>query len=382
MFNKALKGEYRTMPFPLSYKPDGYDVLERLRRLYEQRDQGIVLASMETPSAARKGMAVTHPAGFCEYPDPRERAKFWDACFRERLAVRDDSIPSAYMSEMDQGLYGGLLGGEARFLSDPDYEGRISSMVKPILNGWSEFDQLVPFNPNDPDNEWLERYVRQLDVFLEESRDKWGISHFILIDGFNFAYELRGATETYYGVMDHPETMKRVIDYAFDLNVKVQNIFFDQVPLLEGGTYSNLAEWIPGGRIVSESIDPFHMTSVDYFEEWGREPAERMFAAFDGGVLHIHGNGRHLLKAASTLKGLRAIWLGDDKGFPLAYEILDQVKEQTGEMPLIVHGIGFGEFCQALTEHRLVGGVFYHVNEVPDVDSANRCMDLVREYRL
>jgi hypothetical protein len=122
------------------------------------------------------------------------------------------------------------------------------------------------------------------------------------------------------------------------------------------------------------------MTSVDYFEEWGREPAERMFAAFDGGVIHIHGNGRHLLKAASTLKGLRAILLGDDKGFPPAYEILDQVKKQTGEVPLIVFDVGFGEFCQALTEHRLPGGVLYHVKDVPDVDSANRCMDLVRDY--
>jgi hypothetical protein len=367
------------MSFPFSYKPDGYDVLERLRRLYEERDQSIILASMEIPSAALKGMAVTHPAGFCEYPTPRERARFWDARFLEKIDVRDDSIPSAYLSEMDQGLYGGLVGGEARFLSDPDY-GWISSMVKPILNDWSEFDELAPFDTDDPHNEWLERYVRQIDIFLEESRGKWGISHFILIDSLNFAYELRGATETYYGVMDHPETMRRVIDYAFDLNVKVQNIFFDRVSLLEGGTCSNFAGWIPG-RIVSESIDPFHMTSVDYLEEWGREPAERMFAAFDGGVIHVHGNGRHLLKAASTLKGLRAILLGDDKGFPLAYEILNQVKEQTGDVPLIVFDVGFGEFCQALAEHRLPGGVLYQVKDVPEVDSANRCMDLVRAYK-
>ena len=145
------------MSFQLSYKPDGYDVLNRLRRLYEQRDQSIILASMEIPSAALKQMAIKHPPGFCDYPDPCERAKFWDALFREKLAVRDDAIPSAYLSEMDQGLYGGLLGGEARFLSDPDYEGRISSMVKPILKDWSEFDQLVGFDPSDAHNEWLER---------------------------------------------------------------------------------------------------------------------------------------------------------------------------------------------------------------------------------
>ena len=66
---------------------------------------------------------------------------------------------------------------------------------------------------------------------------------------------------------------------------------------------SNFAQWVPG-RIVSESIDPYHMTSVDYFEQWGREPAERILRHFDGGVIHIHGNGRHLLEAAATLQGL------------------------------------------------------------------------------
>ncbi len=369
------------MSFPLSYKPDGYAVLDRLRRLYEGRDQDIILATMEIPSAALQEMAVRHPAGFCEYPDPRERAGFWDARFRERIGVHDDSIPSAYLSEMDQGLYGGLVGGEVRFLSDPGW-GWISSMCKPILRDWPEFDQLKPFDPDDADNEWLQRYLRQLDIFVEEARGKWAISHFILIDSLNFAYELRGATETYMGLIDYPETMKRVIDYAFDLNVKVQAIFFDRAPLIEGGTPSNFAEWIPGGRIVSESIDPFHMTSVGYFEEWGREPVERMFAAFDGGVIHVHGNGRHLLRAASTLTGLKAILLGDDTGFPPAYEILDQVKEQTGDVPLIVFGVEYGEFCRALEEHRLPGGVLYHVKDVPDLDSANRCMDRVREYKL
>jgi hypothetical protein len=123
------------------------------------------------------------------------------------------------------------------------------------------------------------------------------------------------------------------------------------------------------------------MTSVDYLEAWGREPAERIMTTFDGGVIHIHGNGRHLLKAASTLKGLKAILLGDDKGFPPAYQILDQVKQQTGDMPLIVFGVAYHDFLRALAQHRLPGGVLYHVKDVPDADAANRCMDLVREYR-
>ena len=105
-----------------------------------------------------------------------------------------------------------------------------------------------------------------------------------------------------------------------------------------------------------------------------------MLAAFDGGVVHIHGNGRHLLRAVSTIKGLKGLLLADDRGFPPVFEILDEVKTQTGDMPLIVFEVGFGDFCRALEDHRLTGGVFYHVQDVPDVDSANRCMDWVREY--
>lgn len=367
------------MTFPLSYCAGGYAVLERLKRLYVQRDPSIVLAAMEIPSSARDRMARTHPPGFCEYPDPYERAMYWDARFRERVGVHDDSIPCGYPSEMDQGLYGGLVGGKARFLSDPDM-GRVSSMVEPLLNDWSEFDDLQPFDPADTENLWLRRYLEHMAAFKAVADSKWGISHIILIDALNFAFELRGATETYLACYDRPDTMRRVIDFAFDLNVHVQNIFYDHVPLVEGGTCSHFAHWLPG-RAVSESVDPFHMTSVDFFEAWGREPVERIHSAFDGGLIHIHGNGRHLLHAVSTVKGLLGLLVLDDRGYAPAFDILPEVRKQVGNVPLILWGVPYVGFKAALRAHRLIGGVFYNVTGVPDADTANRCMDLVREYR-
>jgi len=123
------------------------------------------------------------------------------------------------------------------------------------------------------------------------------------------------------------------------------------------------------------------MTSAEYFERWGREPVERMLAAFDGGVIHIHGNGRHLLRAVSTVRGLHALMLADDRGWPLAFDILPEVRQQVGDLPLIVYGVQYGTFLAALKEHRLEGGVIYNVTDVPDVDAANRCMEMVRKYR-
>jgi hypothetical protein len=173
--------------------------------------------------------------------------------------------------------------------------------------------------------------------------------------------------------------VRRAIDLAFELNLVVQETFFQHVPLLAGGTASNMAGWLPG-RIVSESVDPFHMTSVDYFEAWGREPAERIIRRFDGGVLHIHGNGRHLLEAVSTLRGLKAIYLGDDRGFPQAFDVLGDLQRRSGNVPLVVQA-EFADFCQRLDRHTLPGGVFYHIAQTPSADAANRLMEKVRAYR-
>ena len=191
--------------------------------------------------------------------------------------------------------------------------------------------------------------------------------------------ELIGATATYLAVDERPDFVHRAVQLAHDLNVRVQEQFFEKVGLYEGGTFSNFAQWMPG-RIVSESVDPFHMTSVDYFECWGREPAERMLDHFDGGVLHVHGNGRHLLPAVATLRGLKAILLLDDRGFPPAFEVLEQLRACTGDMPLSVF-VNYPAFADALRRHSLPGGVLYHVNGVPDTPTASRLMEQVRSYR-
>ncbi|MGA2072336.1 MAG: hypothetical protein ABSH52_02440 [Terriglobia bacterium] len=363
------------MDFPLRYSPDGWERLERLRGLYEKRLQDRILACMEIPTQALRRFAERYPEGPTECPGLEERVAFWDGLWAERATVLDDSIAAAYLSELDQGLYGGIVGGEVRFMAHPD-NGWISSMVPPIFKDWSELEKLSI----DPSCSVYQFYLRELRCFREAAGGKFGISHFILIDSLNFVFELFGGTRTYLELLDHPDYVRQAVDFAYQLNLDVQKTFFTEIPLLEGGTCSNMVQWIPG-QIISESVDPFHMTNVGYFERWGREPVERIFAAFDGGVLHIHGNGRHLLEAVSSLRGLKAIFLGDDKDIPTAFSVLAELERRTADLPLVVQA-HFPDFVAALNGHRLPGGVLYKVLDVPDRDTANRVMDRVRAYRV
>jgi len=363
------------MDFPLRYCPDGWQRLERLRGLYEERLQDRIWACMEVPTAALLRFADRYPDGPTQCPDLNDRVAFWDALLAERAALLDDSVPSAYLSELDQGLYGGIVGGEVRFMAHPE-NGWISSMVPPILKEWSDLEKLSINHECD----FYQFYLRELELFRRGAQGKFGVSHFILIDSLNFVFELFGGTRTYLELLDHPEYVRQAVDFAYQLNLDVQQTFFKEIPLLAEGTCSNMVQWIPG-RIVSESVDPFHMTDVEYFERWGREPAERIFAAFDGGVLHIHGNGRHLIEAVSSLRGLKAIFLGDDKDIPTAFSVLPALKRRCGGQPLVVQ-VGFPDFLAALYSHSLPGGILYKVLEVPDSDTANRVMDRVRTYRV
>ena len=368
------------MPF-LAYKKNAAEVIQRLTGFIEGRAQDRIFASFTLPSNAMKKFKARYAESFfSEYPDPYERIEFWEEHLKNRTHLEDDTIPCAYPSEFDQGLYGGVFGGDVRFLAmaSDGYvsSGWISSMIPPLLRSWADFSSLE----FDEECIWHKRYERQLGIMAEKASGNFGISHLILIDGLNFVFELVGATNTYLSIMENPDMVKKGIDLGFDVNIKIHDTFFRIVPLLEGGTCSWVVPWLPG-RIVCESVDPFHMTSIDYFEKWGREPAERTLSQYDGGVLHIHLNGRHLLETVCTIKGLRAILMVDEKDHPPAYSILTELRRRTGELPMSIY-VNLKDFADGLKTHTLTGGTFYYVNGAGSEDEVNRIMEKVRNYRV
>ncbi len=359
----------------IAYKHGAGEVIERLKLLYERKAGDQIFADLQIPTLTMDQFRADHAEGYTSYPDPNERARFWDSLLKEKMLCEDDQIPTAYLSEFDQGLYGALIGGEIQFLKDPG-TGWISSMIKPMFEDLTLF-QLRPFEESHP---WFRKYLQQLGIFSRVSENRFGISHFILIDSLNFVFELVGATKTYLSLFEVPDTVRQIIDFAFDLNVRIQEAFFENTPSFLGGTFSNMVQWVPG-RVISESVDPFHMTSVEDYEQWGEENVQRMFNHFDGGVLHIHSNGRHLLNAVSRLEGLKAILLLDEKDNPPAFDVLPEMKKLVGDVPLVV-SVNEDAFERHSSRNTLPGGVFYAVKSTKSVDEVNRIMEGVRKYRI
>ena len=66
----------------LAYKPNASEVVPRLRALYDREAGDRIFATMRVPSAALAEFAQRYPRAECEYPDPAERAEFWDRLLR------------------------------------------------------------------------------------------------------------------------------------------------------------------------------------------------------------------------------------------------------------------------------------------------------------
>ncbi len=107
-------------------------------------------------------------------------------------------------------------------------------MVAPLLADLAELDRLE----FDRSGEWFRRYQRQLEVFVAGA-GKFGVSHFILIDGLNFVFELIGATRTYLALDECPEQVRRAIDFALRAQRGHSGSVLRARGALAGGTASN-----------------------------------------------------------------------------------------------------------------------------------------------
>jgi len=360
------------------YKKNYKEVISRLSELYSGEGKDRIYAVMNVPNPALNKYSKQTSGGEVSYPNLDERISFWNSYCSHYADLNDDSIPCSYLTELDEGLYGGLLGGEVRFLNFPE-SGWLSSMTVPF---WEDLSHAMKLTLPKPGNLWYDRMMHQMKMFGLASKGKYGCSHLICIDVLNLLFELRGGSNAYVDVIEEPEVTRMVFDFSVELNRMVQDAYFNTVGLFEGGTISNLLQWIPG-RILSESVDPYHMTGQNMFEEAGREYIERLMSYYDGAAVHIHANAYgHILPYVSTLKNLKAIALLDDPYNPRAIDSLGTLILQCGSIPLVYVTIKFCEFLDKLKKHQLPGNVLYYVSETPSVDEANRAMDAVRLYRV
>ena len=375
----------------MEYKENWEEVIERQTAFWNREMPDRILARIYVRNPyldkwlEEKGKSI--PIETDELPDTQDIFEMWDCKLRILRNIEDDSLPVMIPTEFDEGLYGGILGARMIYGFDPA-SGWFSSMAESFLDDYSDTSCLKI----DESNFWFQELGRRLNLYKRLAAGKFGLSPIISIDALNFAVLSRGANLAMLDIYDNPSRLKDLFDFALEYTVRINTFQKEIIGSFKGGRfdgYAGFGSWFPGEEI-NISVDAFGLCSRETYEETGFEYSQKLIDEAGSAFLHIHGNAQHLLPVVTKLKGLRGIWICDEKPHP--FPMLSEIKKTTGDMPLVTECM-LDEFREAMRTHTLPGGVFYIIRAhkegecvlqspaVETVAEANELMHSIKEYR-
>ena len=353
------------------------ETVSRLSAFYGGKAEDRIFARMDIRNRKtdfyERIMGRLPPASRGLLPDIEIVYSIWEEYLSPLYELEDDSVPTIYLNQYDQGLYGALLGAEM-MMNRMEEPGWFSSITRPLEHFVPEEWEWKEGNP------WIKRFKQDLEYVAEMGRERFGIGVVITIDALNFLVQVLGGTKGLLCIHRHPQEAERLMEFALQLNIKLVELQRGVINVsYEGGVFDYFGGWLPN-QSVPMSVDCYNFCRPRIYVTMGRSHHQRLIDHFGGGIFHVHGNGRHLLPEMAKLRGVMAVTCTDDGSPRRAFEIVKKLKRQVGGIPLIVDCTE-REFLRGLKDRSLEGGVMYCL-EVESVSEGNNIMKKVRRYRV
>ena len=270
--------------------------------------------------------------------------------------------------ELGSYITGGFFGARVIWGTGGAYSDKL---VKDINN----FNKYLKFSE---DNEYYNLQLTYVKYLAEKSKSKFGFTEMLAIDGLNFLDCLRGA-DAYIDIIEFPEKVIKLMDIGSEFNIKFIKKQRALIEPFNNGRFNFYQIWTPGETIFL-SVDAYGHCRPEVFEKFGRKYVQNLIDEFNGGWLHVHSDAVRLLPNYVKLNNLVAIGLEDWIKPPRIIEIIDEVKAITQDIPLMVN-INKDEIMQKILSKTLPGNILYWVNNVDNIEEANRISDICKKYK-
>ncbi len=274
-------------------------------------------------------------------------------------------------------MVSGMLGAEMRFFHRP--RGPAFSAPCELLPDYAA----LPGLGLKMDNAWVRRFLSIQEYFEAHAGDGFAQHPCLTMDALNFVCELRGATQSYLDLYEHPRELRCLMEIGLDFNLRFQDAQRARIAPFRGGCFTWLADWVPFPNAVTLSVDAYVICSPEAYVDFGFDCQSRLIKHFGHGLMHFHCNRADLAAEVARLPNLELFQFGGDPHDP-APEIdhLPAMRKAVGDVPMQL-ACPLSVFVERLNRHALMPNVWYVVNGAGlTVDAANRLMDRVRAYRV
>ena len=370
-----------------AWKCNTEEALARRRRFFRRQMQDGVLATLPVQLDATAAWAAfdqrwgeRRQGARRPFPSNEEIFARSIIGLEQRAGVEDDSLPVCY-STLDAGesMVAGLLGRDMRFLHRP--RGPAISEPAVLLPDYADIETLA-FSLDYP---WTRRFLEIQQYFADHAKGMFAQHPCLTMDALNFVCEVRGATQAYLDVYEHPVELQRLMEIGLDSNVRYQGAQQELIGPYEDGSFVWLGGWVPFPAAVSLSVDAYVVCSPDTYAGHGFEFQARLIQRFGHGLMHFHCNRTDLAAEVAKLPGLELFQFGGDPNDPRPeVDLVPDMRASVGDIPMMT-GCPLDLFRDRLRRGALPPNVWYHVGAGPEdrlsIDEANRLMDEIRAYR-
>lgn len=232
----------------------------------------------------------------------------------------DDYIP-AYATGLGVGV-------NSAFVSDaPVTFGVDTSWAHPVVRRWEDLDALRL----DGENRWVQVLKRAAARASALCDGDYAISTYHNFAPSDLANALRG-NQIFYDIYDEPEQVAKLLDFCADATVWLEKQLEGCVPMCHGGR--PIAYMWFEGNCCYLSEDNADLCAPAIYRQLYGPATQKVLDAVGGAYIHHHARGRHIHSEIAKLRGLRAVELSWDPGCPRPIDMLEEVLEWTGNIPL------------------------------------------------
>jgi hypothetical protein len=209
-----------------------------------------------------------------------------------------------------------------------------------------------------PNEAWIEALMGQIDYLNGHAPAGLPMTQTLMRGPGDVIEALIGATALLYGMADGAGWLRRLIESATELFIRVARLQWDRIRPAWGGYVNFFGFWSPGPCVrVQEDVQ--RLLSPALYREWLRPALERIAGEFPYSMFHIHSGSLHLVEEVAGVPGLGALQVSVDEPpyAPPILELTDALKRAQAHVPLFVEGPMSEAQFEGLQEHLSPGGL-------------------------
>jgi len=286
-----------------------------------------------------------------------------DGCVLTPDMLDPATLHAGYREDSDPGAFGRTLGGRRDpDRAEPATNGDVFAPVAPYAvvpwveailgcpiivslpshSLWSQpyWEDRWPEEDLEPeiDPRWLNKLREFVAFLVDHAHGRYLVAHTLMRGVSDLIEALIGGEKLCLSVHDCPDRLHRLADRCADLFLDIALAQLELIPPFHGGTCNLFGLWSPGTSVRTQD-DASVLLSPPQYAEFILPYQERIAAAFDRTMIHLHSRSLHVadLLCQSGISGIQ-ISIDPQPYGPTVPELLPICQRILEHKPLLLEG--------------------------------------------